>query len=128
VLPAILLDQGLPWQVAEALRALDLPANAIGDGIAPPEGSSDETNIQWCAQNDVVLITNDLGSKDKTIYRHLTTHHVHAVFIFKDLRAAEPYELARALLNSAQRLGEMTATGKGLVHHRLRRGGGLEKR
>jgi hypothetical protein len=128
MLPPILLDQGLPWQVAAGLRVLGLDVTAIGEEGAPPEGSEDLVNIQWCAENGAVLVTNDRGRKDKTILTHLNTHRVGALFVYKDLRAAEPYELARALLNASERLAALVARPQGRVHHRLKPTGRLEPR
>jgi hypothetical protein len=128
VLPPILLDQGLPWQVAAALSQLGLSAHAVGDPGAPQEGSDDETNITWCADKGAILVTNDRGRKDKTILRHLNTHHVHAVFVYKDLRDADPYHLARALLNAADTLADWASRPRGLIHHRLKATGRLESR
>jgi hypothetical protein len=128
LLPPILLDQGLPWQVAASLSDLGLTAHAVGDAGAPAEGSADEVNIRWCADNGAILVTNDRGKKDKTILSHLNSHHVHAVFVYKDLRGAEPADLMRALLNAAEALADLVARPRGLVHHRLKPSGRLEPR
>lgn len=126
--PAVLIDEGLPAKVAEALALLDWPANAIGDGSAPQRGSTDKANIKWCAERRAVLVTNDHGKKDRTILDHLNAQHVHAVFIPSTLRSAEPYVLARALLGAAEALGDHITRQRRLLRHRLRPSGKLEPR
>ena len=81
-----------------ALRAVDLVAHAIGDdGDVPPRGSTDEVNIAWCAARGAVLVTNDRGKKDKTIFNHLATHHVHAISS-TTTPVGDPHRLLRAIL------------------------------
>lgn len=122
----LLFDEGLPAKVAEAFRVLGLAAHAIGDDGAPVRKSTDRTNCEWCKANAAVLITNDRGRKDPTILDHLAEQHAHAIFIYNDLRAAEEHELACAVLRAEKRIEEIAA--KQLLRHRLRPGGGLEKR
>jgi hypothetical protein len=124
----LLFDEGLPAQIAEALRTLELDAQAIGDPGAPPRGSDDEDNIKWCKAHGAILVTNDRGKKDKTILDHLASYHVHAIFVHADLRAAEPHRLASALLHAEGKIDDLASSARGLIRHRLRTAGGLEKR
>jgi predicted nuclease of predicted toxin-antitoxin system len=128
MLPPILLDQGLPWRVAASLRELGIDALAVGDPGAPPEGSDDETNIRFCKDEGRVLVTNDRGRKDKQILVHLQANRVHAVFVYKDLREAEPYALARALLDAAEAMADRVGRSRGLLSDRLKPTGRLEPR
>jgi hypothetical protein len=89
VLP-LLFDEGLPPAVAEALRCLDLAAWAIGEDGAPGRSTSDEINCQWCESEGAVLVTNDRGKKDRTIFDSIAQHHVHAIFVHNDLRTRPP--------------------------------------
>lgn len=122
----LLLDEGLPACVAEALATLGLDAHAVGHPGAPPRGSSDADNCAWCGTRSAVLVTNDRGKSDKTIFDHLAQHQVHAIFVHNDLRFADEHVLARALLAAEARIDLIAA--KRLLRHRLRTGGGLEKR
>jgi hypothetical protein len=126
----LLFDQGLPWQVAAALRAVDLVAHAVGDddGDVPARGSSDEVNVTWCAVRGAVLVTNDRGKKDKTIFNYLATHHVHAIFVHDELRSADPHRLLRAILLAEDEMDQLARRPHGLIQRRLRPSGKLEKR
>lgn len=124
----ILVDEGLPWQIAAAFVALGLTAHAVGDDGAPTKGSSDQDNVKWCATHGAILVTNDRGRKDRTIVDHLATHHVHALFILKDLRTADAHHLARALLAAEAALDDRASRSKGLIRARLRPNGGLDNR
>lgn len=125
---SLLLDEGLPAGVAAALRAVEIDALAIGDAGAPLKSSLDETNITWCAQQSRLLVTNDRGKKDRVILGLLNQHHVHAVFVYNDLRAAPPHHLLRALLIAETALDEQAARPRGLIAARLKRTGRLEPR
>ena len=126
---ALLFDQGLPWQVAAALRAVDLVASAVGEaGDVPREDSTDAANIAWCAARGAVLVTNDRGKRDKTIFHHLATHHVHAIFVHDDLRSADPHRLLRAVLLAEDEMDQLAQRPHGLIQRRLRPSGKLEKR
>jgi predicted nuclease of predicted toxin-antitoxin system len=125
VLP-LLLDEGLPPAVAHALYTLGLVVWAVGDPGAPVRKSSDEVNCAWCAENNAVLVTNDRGKKDRTIFDHLAQQHVHAIFVHKDLRDGPEHLLAKALLIAEPKM-ELWAA-KHLLRHRLQPGGGLKKR
>jgi hypothetical protein len=94
----LLIDEGLPASVAGALRVVEVDALAIGDIGAPSRGSPDDTNIPRCADQNRLLVTNDRGNKDRVILGLLNQHHVHALFVYDDLRAAPPHHLLRALL------------------------------
>lgn len=124
---ALLLDEGLPPSVAVALRAVELEALAIGDPEAPPRGSPDEDNVEWCAGQDRLLVTNDRGKKDRIILDMLNQHHVHALFIYPDLRAQPPHHLLRALLHAEVALDDRAAK-RGLIAHRLKPSGKIEVR
>ena len=124
----ILIDEGLPPQVAKALRALGLDVRAIGeeDEGAPPRASTDDANCAWCAEHGALLVTNDRGKGDKLILDALAAHRVHAIFVTRELRSRPPHHLARALLASEESIAQK-AGGKGLIRARLRVKGGLEK-
>jgi hypothetical protein len=112
--------------VASAFSALSLQANAVGQPQAPLRGSGDDVNCAWCQANDAVLVTNDAGKKDKTIHNLLAQHHVHAIFVPMELRDGPEHLLALALLQAEHKMEQVAA--RRLLHDRLRRGGGLEKR
>lgn len=115
--------------MAAALRAVDLVANAVaGEGDVPSEDSTDEVNIAWCATRGAVLVTNDRGKKDKTIFDHLATDHVHAIFVHDELRAADPHRLLRAILLAEDEMDQLAQRPRGLIQRRLRPSGKLEKR
>jgi hypothetical protein len=123
----LLIDEGLPGKaVAVALRAVGWDALAVGDDGAPPRESSDETNCAWCAKHGAILVTNDLGKKDKNIFDALATYEVHAVFVRNDLRGP-PYLLLGALLNARGALEDYVSRPT-LLRRRLTAKGHLEKR
>ncbi len=122
----LLLDEGLPPQVASAFSTLALQAKAVGQPEAPPRSSGDEVNCAWCKAQNAVLVTNDAGKKDKKIHDLLAQHHVHAIFVTNELRDGPEHLLALALLKAEHKMEQIAA--KRLLHDRLRRGGGLEKR
>ena len=123
---ALLIDEGLPATIAEAFSALRLEAHAVGGPNAPLRESSDDDNCAWCQEHDAVLVTNDRGRADKTILTHLAQRRVHAIFVHNDLRDGPDHLLAKALLIAESKMEEKAS--KHLLHHRLRIGGGLEKR
>ena len=121
----LLIDEGLPASdVATALRDVRLSAAAVGE--VTPRQSDDQTNVAWCAQNGAVLVTNDRGRKERVILRLLAQHQVHALFVYNDLRAAPPHKLLYALLAAEVRMDEQA--GRGLLHHKLKPTGRLERR
>lgn len=122
---SLLIDEGLPHRVAEALRAVEIDALAIGDPQSPPRGSSDETNVEWCAKQGRLLVTNDRGKKDRVILGVLNQHHVHALFVYDDLRAAPPHHLLRALLRAEDAL-DQAVKRRGLISARLRPTGKID--
>lgn len=124
----LLLDEGVPPGIARAFCELALDAYAVGDGDAPPRGGSDEANARWCAARGAILVTNDRGKKDKAIFDALAQHHVHALFITKELLAVPPHFLARALLNAEAKIDLEVAKQRGLLRARLRPNGGLDHR
>lgn len=122
----LLIDEGLSSTVAVGLRAVSWPAHAVGDEGAPPLKSIDEVNCEWCAEHEAVLVTNDLGKTDRTIFNSLATYRVHAVFVYDDLRGP-PHLLLRALLCAEKPLEDYTSRRK-LLRARLRPNGRLETR
>jgi hypothetical protein len=124
-LQRLLFDEGLPGgvSVARALSALGLEANAVGADGAPPRGSEDDANCQWCSERGATLVTHDRGKKDKEIVKVLDRHQVGVIMILKDLRTRPPHHLARALLNSEGAMDEIV--GRRRLRHYLRPGGGL---
>jgi hypothetical protein len=115
----LLIDEGLPAVVAAAFRAVEIDALAIGDVGAPAKASPDETNIPWCAKQARLLVTNDRGKKNRVILHLLNQHHVHALFVYNDLRAAPPHHLLRALL-SAEAALDQASRQRGLIAARLK--------
>ncbi len=109
------------------LAALELSAHAVGQPGAPAKQSPDETNCQWCQRNGAVLVTQDRGKKDKTIFSLLATYHVDAIFVHDELRNAPPHILAKALLRAEGEMDQL-AGGRSLIQRRLRPSGKLEKR
>lgn len=124
---SLLLDEGLPASIAQALRAVEVDALAIGDIGAPTKGSPDQVNIPWCAEHKRLLVTNDRGKKDRVILALLNQHHVHALFVYNDLRAAPPRHLLRALLVAETAL-DHAASHRGLIAARLKSTGKIESR
>jgi hypothetical protein len=123
----ILFDEGTPrrYQLAEAFRALGLDTHAVGEASAPPVGSDDDVNCQWCAARGAILVTTDRGKKDGVIIRALATHGTQALFLYGDLRGAgvPAHHVARALLRA-----EAAIDATGHLHHRLRPTGKIERR
>jgi predicted nuclease of predicted toxin-antitoxin system len=126
VLP-ILVDAGLPHAIAGAFRLLGLDATALGDPGAPAQNAGDDEIVAWCEARGAVLVTADRGRKDPTMLDALAQCRVHAIFVHDDLRAGPTHALARALLQAESRI-EAIANSRKLIRHRLRIGGGLDKR
>jgi hypothetical protein len=122
----LLFDEGLAPQVAVALSALSLEAAAVGQPGAPPRGSGDDVNCEWCSENSAVLVTNDRGKTSKEIHDFLAQHHVHAVFVPNDLRNGPEHLLALAVLRAEKEMERIAA--RGLLKHHLRPSGTLSKR
>lgn len=87
----------------------------------------DEDNCKWCKNHGAILITNDRGKTNRDILDALAQHHVHAVFVYDDLRSAPAHNLARALLVAESKMDQL-AKGRGLIHHRLGENGTLRPR
>jgi predicted nuclease of predicted toxin-antitoxin system len=121
----LLLDEGLPSAIAEALRAVEVDALAVGDVQAPPKQSSDETNIAWCREHGRLLVTNDRGKKDRVILDLLRQHHVHALCLQRPSSRAAPSSLASA--PHAEHGIEDAATRRALISARLKPSGRLER-
>jgi hypothetical protein len=128
-LQRLFFDQGLPGGVgtATALAALGLEANGVGGVGAPPNGSSDDENWRWCAENGAILVTHDKGKKDKEIIKVLDQHKVGVILVLKDLRSMPAYHLVRALLNAEGKMDQI-ATGKKRLRHTLKASGRLAPR
>ena len=107
-----------------ALSTLGLEAFAVGGDSAPPRGSLDKVNCQWCSENDAALVTHDRGKKDREILEMLDRHKVGAILVLKDLKNKPPHHLARALLTAEGKMDQIAA-GKKRLRHFLRPGGGL---
>jgi hypothetical protein len=67
-----LLDEHIPIVIQERLKRIEPQVRvfAIGDGIAPPKGTSDSDILSWIATHDCMLVTNNRS----TIPVHLRTH------------------------------------------------------
>jgi hypothetical protein len=124
----LLLDEGLYPVVADALRCVGLDARAVGHLGAPGKQSVDEANCRWCAERDAVLVTNDRGKKDKTIFKALDRHGVHVIFVHDDLRSRPPQHLLLALLKAEAAIDDLCGRRRQLLRRRLTPTGRLEKR
>jgi hypothetical protein len=127
-LAGFLFDENLPPQLAEGLRICGLDTRAIGDGVAPPRGSSDADNVAWCLDHGYALVTIDRGRKNREI-TDLLTRHTNLSLIHVDRRLS-----TRDLLYAFVRRHQGMETGidrclnqGGSYRRRLGRGGGLER-
>jgi predicted nuclease of predicted toxin-antitoxin system len=127
----LLVDQGLPPCVADALSRLSIDAHAVGGPApAPPKGDGDggdDVNVDWCRTRDAILVTNDRGKKDKVIIDLLAERHVHAIFVGKELRDGPARDLAAAVLNAERETERILGHGQ-LIKHHLSRSGKLKKK
>lgn len=124
---ALLLDKGLPQQVAESFQLLKIDAHAVGQGVAPPDDSSDTFNCEWCAARGAVLVTNDRGKGNREILTALAQTGVDAIFVYDDLRAAPRHEFARALICAEAAIDQIGAKKKP-IRHRLSPSGRLKQK
>lgn len=124
MLPPLLFDEGLPRRVAEAFALLGLNAHAIGGEGAPPFGSSDTHNCEWCAERGAVLVTNDQAKGDRALLAALAQTGIHAIFVFDDLRSEPAHVLAYALMRASHNLPSYMNSKKPM-RRRLRQTGGL---
>jgi hypothetical protein len=124
-LQRLFFDQGLPGGVklATALAALGLEADAVGGDGAPPSGSPDKDNCQWCSEHGAVLVTHDRGKKDREILEMLDQHQVGAIVVLNEFRTKPAYFLARSLLNAEHKMDQIAE--KKRLRHYLRLKGGL---
>ncbi|MCW2989378.1 MAG: hypothetical protein JWM24_2316 [Solirubrobacterales bacterium] len=99
----------------------------MGGAEAPPNGSSDDENCQWCADNGAILVTHDRGKKDKEIIKVLDQHAVGVILVLQDLRSKPAYCLVRALLNAEGKMDQV-AEGKKRMRHTLKASGRLTPR
>jgi hypothetical protein len=90
--------------------------------------STDDENCQWCAEHHAVVVTTDRGRKDRAILDALAREHVHAIFLYKELRTAPPHHVVRALLSAEAAIDDQVSRPRGLLRHRLSVRGHLEKR
>jgi hypothetical protein len=127
-LQPLLFDEGLPGgnKVSVALVALGWTAATVGDPGAPPSGSGDEINCQWCKSNNAVLVTHDRGKGNREILQALDQLQVGAILILRDLRKLPPRRLALALLRAEEQL-DTIATSSHRLRHQLRKTGRLVK-
>lgn len=124
----VLIDEGLPPAAAVAFRAMRLPAWAIGDPDAPPRKSGDDVNVQWCLERGALLVTTDRGKGDRIILKVLASQRVHALFVYNDLRDGPVHRLVRALLCAEAEIDRYAGLRRGVLGHRLKPTGKLEKR
>ena len=47
---------------------------AVGDGIAPPRGSTDAENVAWCLANDYALVRRSPSKKNREMTELLARH------------------------------------------------------
>jgi hypothetical protein len=76
-----LLDENLPKRFAEGFTLLALEVKAIGQADTPTTGSSDAAVVQWCLDNDYVLVTKDRGRKNREMIELIRTTRVSVVMI-----------------------------------------------
>src|SRR5205085_1055913 len=86
-----LFDENLPWYIAEGLFVCGLATYAVGNDPAPPQRSSDATNVAWCLENECALVSIDRGNKDREI-RDLLAAHTNLSLVLVDRRIG-PREL-----------------------------------
>lgn len=113
--------------IAEALSNLGWQAWTVGGPDAPPKGSSDHDNCEWCKANGAILVTHDRGKKNREILSALHQHQVSVLLVYKELRQRPPRALAKALLNAEGNIHQKLASGKHRLHHRLRPTGSLAR-
>jgi uncharacterized protein with PIN domain len=116
-----LFDENLPPDVARGLRLCGYDVYVIGDDPAPPRGSADQTNIDWCRKHNAVLFTTDRGRKDKEILEVLRRYtDASVVFVPEGMNGIEITQ------NFNKRVADMEDTlsrGKRLRRKITRQGG-----
>ena len=74
------------------------------------------------------MVTNDRGKGDRIIRHLLQQNRVHAIFVYDDLRRADPHVLARALLRAESKIEQLASKKRGIISHRLTENGSLTAR
>lgn len=88
--PRFLLDEHIPRAVMAAVHRLEpaIDLLAVGSEGGPPLGALDPAILQWCEQEQRILITNNRKSMPAHIADHLAAGHHHwGIFTVHD---AEP--------------------------------------
>ena len=78
-----LIDENISPQYRTQLlyHELSLTVLAIGDEGAPPKSTPDPEILEWCEQNQFILITNNRKSMPQHLSDHLAAgHHVPGIF------------------------------------------------
>ncbi len=78
-----LIDENLPRIYRTQLLDFEpsLTVLMIGEERAPVKGTSDPKILEWCEQNQFILITNNRKSMPKHLSDHLAAgHHVPGIF------------------------------------------------
>ena len=81
-----LLDENLPalYRTQLTRRAPQLVVWMIGDPGAPPRGTKDPFILDWCAQQDFVLVTNNRASMPGHLADHIAEgKHVPGILVFR---------------------------------------------
>ena len=76
-----LLDENLPSRFAEGFTLLGLDVAAVGRPGAPPKGSLDRAVVDWCVNNEAVLVTKDRGRKNREMIELIRTTRVSVVMV-----------------------------------------------
>jgi hypothetical protein len=101
---------------------------AIGDGTAPPRGSSDATNVAWCLEYVCALVTIDRGRKNPEI-RDLLARYPNLSLVLVDRRLTPIALLYSFVRRHAAMEAEVERCFNRGGHYRVRlkRGGGFER-
>jgi hypothetical protein len=79
-----LIDENLPlhWRKQLLRHAPALVVMRIGDPGAPPLHSTDPALIDWCEENEFVLVTNNRRSMPRHLADHMAAgRHVPGIFV-----------------------------------------------
>jgi predicted nuclease of predicted toxin-antitoxin system len=113
-----LLDENLPPAFAQGFRLLGLDVLSVGDAGAPPRGSTDQAIVDWCIQNDRVLVTRDRGRKNREMINLLRQTNVSVVLL---AQGTSNEQFVRQFVRRYDRLMDELAAA-------LRRGGAQRRR